>query len=136
MHAMFLGDFKRHCRDIWGMDIRLKDGDGTWVDLGAATEFDKDSDALLQDAWETLQHGTINDMQKLTRSQLQRLCQDTQILPEPRYIDQKKHLLKKLEQYVSAPCLNMPYPDRLVCYNHSVPNLAGLSLVIQILLVA
>jgi len=136
MHAMFLGDFKRHCRDIWGMDIRLKDGDGTWVDSGAATEFDKDSDALLKDAWETLRHGTINDMQKLTRSQLQRLCRDTQMLPEPRYIDRKKHLLKKLEQYVSAPCLNMPYPDRLVCYNHSVPNLAGLSLVIQILLVA
>ncbi|KAG1885889.1 uncharacterized protein F5891DRAFT_1232191 [Suillus fuscotomentosus] len=89
----------RHCRDIWGMDIKLKDGDGTWVDSGAATEFDKDSDALLQDAWETLRHGTINDMQKLTRSQLQRLCRDTQMLPEPRYIDRKKHLLKKLEQY-------------------------------------
>jgi len=107
MHAMFLGDFKRHCRDIWGMDIKLKDGDGTWIDPGATVEFE-DSDALLQSAWDTLRYGTVTDMQKLTRTVLQRLCRDTQMLPEPRYMNRKKHLLKKLEQYVCASFLIHP----------------------------
>jgi hypothetical protein len=66
MHTMFLGDFKCHCWDIWGMDIKLKDGDGTWIDSGAVAEFDEDSDVLLQNAWDTLLHGTINDLEKVT----------------------------------------------------------------------
>jgi hypothetical protein len=112
MHAMFLGDFKRHCRDIWGMDIKLKDGDGTWIDPGAAAEIDGESDALLQSAWATLRHGTMNDLAKVTRAVLQRLCHDTQMLPEPRYIKKKKHLLKKLEQYVRVMVFRIPGPDQ------------------------
>ncbi|KIP01574.1 hypothetical protein PHLGIDRAFT_42332, partial [Phlebiopsis gigantea 11061_1 CR5-6] len=27
-HALFLGALQRHCRQIWGMDVRLTDGDG------------------------------------------------------------------------------------------------------------
>lgn len=109
MHAMFLGDFKRHCRDIWGMDIKLKDGDGTWIDPGAAAKFDGDSDGLLQSAWDTLRHGTTNDLEKVTRTVLQWLCCDTQMLPEPRYINKKKHLLKKLEQYIHAVIFEHPF---------------------------
>jgi hypothetical protein len=84
------------------MDIKLKDGDGTWIDPGAAAEFDGDSDVLLQSAWDTLRHGTMNELTKVTRAILQQLCRDTQMLPEPRYMTKKKHLLKKLEQYVSV----------------------------------
>lgn len=29
MHNLFLGLFKRHCRDIWGMNFAYEDGDGT-----------------------------------------------------------------------------------------------------------
>ena len=29
MHAMFLDNLKRHCRTIWGMDVKFQDGDGT-----------------------------------------------------------------------------------------------------------
>lgn len=32
MHLFFLILFKRHCRDIWGMDSNINDGDGTTAD--------------------------------------------------------------------------------------------------------
>lgn len=32
MHLFFLILFKRHCRDIWGMDSEIDDGDGTTAD--------------------------------------------------------------------------------------------------------
>ncbi|KAF6750134.1 hypothetical protein DFP72DRAFT_758290, partial [Ephemerocybe angulata] len=54
MHNLYLGLYQRHCRDVWGMDIKLEDGDGSSRGRGkipvipSTEEMDKGRLALAQ----------------------------------------------------------------------------------------
>jgi hypothetical protein len=101
MHAFFLGNLKRHCREIWGMDIMLADGDGAWVDpCPGSSSLPSESD--IKRAWRHLRKSSAAMVSReLTVPILQHLCRETQTLPEARYMYKKKRLVAALIQYVS-----------------------------------
>lgn len=100
MHAFFLIDLRRHCRDVWGMDVKLADGDGSWVDPGPQAP-SAPSDLDIRLAWrrlETQSEKILNTRTSL--SILQHLCRETHTLPEARHMKHKARLVAALKQYV------------------------------------
>lgn len=104
MHAFFLGDLKRHCREVWGMDVTFADGDGSWVDPGPqASSALREKD--VQDGFRRLRTSKASALNRETPlAVLHHICRELQILPEPRYRSKKPHLMKALIQYVSSLC--------------------------------
>jgi hypothetical protein len=73
MHAFYLRMFQRHCRDIWGMDIHFKDGDGITFDYNKNTP----SEADMQKAHLTLRMGTTFMLGVLKHAVLKQLCRES-----------------------------------------------------------
>ncbi|KAJ3553429.1 hypothetical protein NM688_g3618 [Phlebia brevispora] len=92
MHALFLTLMKHHCRELWGMDVNSKDGDGM-------REYRKQpntpENGEIKAAWHTMRHGEEKDLQKLKVAVLRQLCLEAQ-LKEGRH---KTGLLVQLYQY-------------------------------------
>jgi Transposase family tnp2 len=106
MHSLFLGDFRRHCRHIWKMNVTFADSDGSWIDPGSPELHNAISEDNIEKGWVVLRTGTDAALSRVTKAVLQELCRQTQSMPQPRYMQQKKHLVKKLKEYVCAKYLN------------------------------
>jgi hypothetical protein len=74
MHNMFLGLFQRHCRYIWGMNIKLEDGDGSTRSLGSIPSVpDPDDMEAGRLAFATVNKAAIR---KLKKGALYYLCDE------------------------------------------------------------
>ncbi len=103
MHCLFLGLLRRHCRNIWGMDIKLEDGDGFNRDEQSRSQEPAAID--LEAARRVLRFGTNKAVSKLSAKVMICIC-DELGLPE-RKRETKKYLTVELLNYVSILLLNI-----------------------------
>ncbi|KAL6299917.1 hypothetical protein BKA93DRAFT_703922, partial [Sparassis latifolia] len=108
MHALFLGNLKRHCRTIWGMDVKFEDGDGSEGDVLNARS-DEPSEEALKRGQIALRTQSKSTLGACAVSVLKRLAKNTGAL---RYSGKKKRLLRDLLEYVS--------------FHHSASSVVGL----------
>ena len=90
MHRFYLHIFLRHVRDVWGMDIKLDDGEG-FQDLNVG-------EPDVEQARHILQCGQQKELEALPRNHLQSLCRELGL----HYGGRKKTLIKLLLTYVTA----------------------------------
>ncbi len=96
MHSLLLGDLKRHCREIWGMDFRLDDDEYHVTPDGKSYFVSEDE---LRRGRHVLEHGTDKDVASLSYNIIRMLCKDTGSI---RYSNKTKgQLIPALLQYVS-----------------------------------
>lgn len=94
MHALLLGNLQTHCRQLWGMDIRINDKDTEQKPKRKDAQPTRDE---IEDAWELLRRGTEKDIGKLKVKILRALCEGAGL----RYGAKKNALLTSLIQLVS-----------------------------------
>lgn len=70
MHAFFLRNLQRHCRDVWGMDNFRVDGDP----VSSIAPKKQPSEDDMKKAREVLEKGTESELLKLKTLVLQQLC--------------------------------------------------------------
>lgn len=91
MHALFLGNFKRHIRDTWGMDVALIDGDGSFDDSPNGPT------ALQIEAGKAVfRSGTDEELGRITAAVLRQIAKDE----GERYPKKKSSLLRILRSRV------------------------------------
>ena len=96
MHLFFLILFKRHCTDIWGMDSKIDDGDGTTADpvlpaLLLSVDVQRAFIALRREPFESLDVFKAQTLKVLVNSQGIHVKGST-----------KSVLLARLKEYVSS----------------------------------
>lgn len=97
MHSLLLGNLKRHCREIWGMDSLLDDDDYHVIPDGKRFFVTEDE---IQHGNRVLKHGSDRDVATLSSNVLRKLCRETK---EIRYSRKRKEqLIKALLKYVSS----------------------------------
>jgi hypothetical protein len=94
MHAFFLRLLSRHCRDIWGMDVTLSDGDGPTF----APKKQGPTEDEMKEAYRILQEGTATSLKALRVAVLRKLCEEATTLD---FRGRAGVLLTRLIQYVS-----------------------------------
>lgn len=99
MHNLFLGLFQRHCRNVWGMNVRLKDGDGTARGTGTIPAVPSPEE--MEPGRVALASGDPDEFrkQKVKRAVLYYLCAENNL----RRAGKKADLLKELKSFVSLP---------------------------------
>ena len=95
MYGFYLGILARHCRSIWGFDIKAPDGDGTG---NRFTPPDRPAPEEMNIAYETFKN--CRSLNKLSVGHLYHLCADYGCLPVARS-RKKYHLVNQLNAYVS-----------------------------------
>ncbi|RDX39689.1 hypothetical protein OH76DRAFT_1367271 [Lentinus brumalis] len=96
MHNLYLGLLKNHCRDIWGIDVDVLDGD-------AATHPTKKPPRFpARDEWaeglQTLYHGTIEELGKCRKAVLWHLCDKNDL----RRAGAKRQLTRTLNEWANT----------------------------------
>lgn len=91
MHGFYLRIFQRHCRDIWGMDIKFEDCDGLW-------ELKEPTDEQKINAQKVFQYGSRSALKQLSKVSLRYLALQEGI----EHRRQKNRLLAALLQVVSS----------------------------------
>ena len=95
MHAFFLGILSRHCRDIWGMDIEIEDGNGLTTDPVSS---EIRSSPNFQKAFLTLRMGKLETLRSFKAATLYHLATDQGIRVRGR---KHEHLMAILTRCVS-----------------------------------
>ena len=103
MHALFLRILSRHCQDIWGMDVKIEDGDGLSSDpipseIRSSPEF--------QNAFRTLRTGTLENLRRYKAGILRYLAVDQGIPVKGRKHEQLMAVLTKYVMPVSCILLH------------------------------
>jgi hypothetical protein len=97
MHAFFLRILSCHCQDIWGMDVRLEDGDGLTTDpVPMAIRSSHD----FQKAFLALRSETLKTLGSFKAMMLHHLALDQGIQVKGK---QYKYLMAVLTKYVIPP---------------------------------
>jgi Transposase family tnp2 len=91
MHSFFLRLFLHHCRNIWGMNATMEDGDGISVDKYQTDE------AEMRTAYRVLEAATKTGLKELRPAVLRQLCQELDL----DFRGRKGLLINRLLQYVS-----------------------------------
>lgn len=91
MHALFLGDLHRHCRDVWGMDSKFDDGDGITYDVSQLP-----TPAALEDGYHAIKYGSNSKLSGLRVEVLRQICRELGF----RFGLKKKKLIHQLMKYV------------------------------------
>ena len=94
MHMLYLWILQRHCREIWGMDIRFEDGEGITFDHPKNHPVEEE----MKKAHEIWKAGNITELGKLKTPVLRELCRRFN-LP---FGMKKKKLLRSLVQHVGS----------------------------------
>jgi hypothetical protein len=104
MHAFFLRILSRHCQDIWGMDIKIEDGDGLSSDpilseIRSSPEF--------QNTFRTLRTGSLENLRRCKAGILRYLAVDQGIPVKGR---KHERLMAVLTKYVMmlVSCILLP----------------------------
>lgn len=95
MHNLYLGLLQRHCHEIWGMNIKHEDGDGTTNLKGSVPSVP--SLEAMQARQAALNSGSHSKLMACTRSVLWYLCEEHDL----RCAGTKKQLTGYLLQWVS-----------------------------------
>jgi len=90
MHGFYLRLYHRHVRDVWGMNVKIEDGDG-FPDVNM-------SEGELSKAHAILQNGKREELEELHRHHLQYLCRNLGL----HYGGRKSNLINLLMSYVSG----------------------------------
>ncbi|KAI9061491.1 hypothetical protein FKP32DRAFT_1575884 [Trametes sanguinea] len=77
MHNLYLGLVKRHCRDIWGMDVDAEDGDGTINHKKKAPKAPRSED--MDKGLLSLYHGSVAELKRHSKAVLWHLCEERDI---------------------------------------------------------
>ena len=77
MHAIFLNNFKRHCRGIWGMDVKFQDGDGKGSE--SKTSVESPSEEAIAEAMIVFREGPKTGLGKLPLSLLRAVASEYDI---------------------------------------------------------
>ena len=97
MHSLLLGNMKRHCREIWGMDSLLDDDVYHVIPDGKRFIATEDE---IHHGNRVLKHGSDKDVAMLSSNVLRRLSRDTK---EIRYSRKRKEqLVEALLKYVGS----------------------------------
>jgi hypothetical protein len=91
MHCFYLGLFRRHVREVWGMSVEFEDGEGISFE-----NKNMPGQREMKAAWVTLRIGTAPALKKLRRNILQELCRDAGL----RFSGTQTQLWNKLIAYV------------------------------------
>ncbi|TDL13162.1 hypothetical protein BD410DRAFT_735657, partial [Rickenella mellea] len=118
MHALFLGNLKRHCRQIFGMDVKIADGDGRRPDASAKAPSTED----MLYAHLILRTGDEGLLRKLKGSILQRLCEEHKVVTR-KTSKKPKLMANALVAYVR--CCNSLRKNRSNCVMNSVSRRGG-----------
>lgn len=101
MHALLLGNLQRHCRNIWGMDIKLPDGDRN--ESKSIYNQSAPSESEIIDGIRTLRIGTKNKLSQLRVPVLRYLCEAKQVMPvKDKHKIKKRFLMEALVNFVSV----------------------------------
>ncbi|KZT02118.1 uncharacterized protein LAESUDRAFT_601594, partial [Laetiporus sulphureus 93-53] len=113
MHNQYLGLLKTHCKDIWGMDIDVEDGDGTYVHDHKVPAYP--SDAEMSEGLRLLHNGSIAKLAKCTKAMLAQIHEDMQrtqipswVNPAPFNIGTEQRGKLHADQWLSACSINFP----------------------------
>jgi len=98
MHAFLLGLFQRHCREIWGMNATLEDGEVR--SLG--NKYQPPDEKIMRNADHIFRSRQDDHLRELPLKVLRELARSTGSIP---YGGKKKVVVKHLLQYVSTPLL-------------------------------
>jgi hypothetical protein len=101
MHIFGQGCIPRHIRNVWGMDVNIKDGDGITYDIDPTAVDDED----MSTAYDVLRTGSQSKVTKLSTTVLRQLCRELNL----RYGGRRKKLIRRLHDYVSS---RFALPDR------------------------
>ncbi|TFY54356.1 hypothetical protein EVJ58_g8918 [Rhodofomes roseus] len=93
MHNQYLGLLKTHCRDIWGMDIDLQDGDGTYTRKHKMPPVP--SETQMEYGLHCLYNGTIDELEACSQAVLWHLC----FRHDLRRSRSPKRMLKTLQEW-------------------------------------
>lgn len=93
MHCFYLRMFRRHIREIWGMDVEYEDGDGISFHIK-----NMPSEQEMTEGNVIFHTGTKTTLSGLRRDVLAELCRGVGL----RFAGTKKQLLQRLIAYVSA----------------------------------
>jgi hypothetical protein len=94
MHGFYLRMFNRHVRDIWGMDVKFRDGNGL-----SGPNFDNLEEKDSIEGEQILRFGSTHQLNRLQELVLKYLCHQLE-LPAS---GSKEDLLKSLEIHVCFP---------------------------------
>jgi hypothetical protein len=100
MHNLYLGLLQRHCRDIWGMNIKHDDGDGTTNPKGSSPPLP--SFEAMQAGQAALNSGSRSKLVACTRPVLWYLCEERGL----RRAGTKQQLTGYLLEWVSLAISN------------------------------
>lgn len=98
MHAFFLRILPHHCQDIWGMNVKLDDGDGLTIDpvpseIRSSLEF--------QNAFLALRSEALGTLRKFPFRTLRYLAADQNILVKAKSLEE---IMAVLTKYVILVC--------------------------------
>lgn len=96
MHSLLLGDLRRHCREVWGMDFRLEDDDLRVKPDGKSFAVTEDE---LRNGEHILKHGSNKEVSVLSYNVLRKLCSDIKTIRYSR--KRKDQLVESLLCHVS-----------------------------------
>lgn len=102
MHNMLLGNLKRHCMKVWGMDIEVKGGDGAipLAERSASDEEMAQAQLILRTGAD--ENGKPRKLSALGLPVLQRLCIEKAIFDKVARKRVKASLCEALEEWVST----------------------------------
>lgn len=103
MHSLLLGNLKRHCREIWGMDSLLDDDIYHVIPDGKRFFVTEDD---FQQGNRVLKHGSDKEVAKLSSNVLRKLCRETKQIRYSR--KRKEQLVEALLKYVSLTFASCP----------------------------
>jgi hypothetical protein len=93
MHGFYLRMFHVHVRDIWGMDIKLDDGDGSSASINVNEEDMTNAEFILR-------NGSLYQLEQLSSRSLKYLCFGAGL----RSGDHSSKLVESLKDYVRTSC--------------------------------
>lgn len=94
MHAIFLTDLRHHCRDLWGMNVKVECGNGNKARRGKAPDEEQ-----MNAAWDILRRGTTAELCKLGANVLRELC----VAAHVSAVGNRNRLIRTLQEHVSFP---------------------------------
>lgn len=93
MHALFLGNLRRHCCDVWGMDVKFDDGEGVTYDVPRPP-----TPAAMEGGYDILKYGSNSKLSGLRVEVLRQICHELGF----RFGLKKKKLVRQLVTYVGS----------------------------------